>query len=63
MAYGCVAAVAAAPAIVVVDREAGGQQLGELDLARVAAVTERPGDQHHRVAGAGTVVGDRCSVG
>jgi len=57
-----VAAVAPAAAVVAVDGEPFRQQLGQLDLAGVAAVAEGAADQDHGVAGAGAVVGDRGPV-
>ena len=57
-----VAAVAAAPAVVAVDGEARRQQPGEPDLARIAAVTERAGDEDQGVAVALAVVGDGGAV-
>ncbi len=53
-----VAAIAAAPPVVAVHSEARRQQPGELDLAGIAAVTERAGNQDQRVTVAFAVVGD-----
>ena len=57
-----IAAVAAAATVVAVDGEPLGQQFSQLDLAGVTTVAEGSADEHERLPGSGTVVGDRSPV-